>query len=297
MSIPMPSHTLILSDLHLGRPSHAAISADALRPLWQGFERLILNGDIAEVHHPEHRVKAAWQAMRVIDLCEEDGIELVLLSGNHDPFISDHRKLSLANGQLFITHGDVFLPAVAPWSPNASKLKKANREALAALEIDALDDLERRLKAAQHASHAEWDDLEAQNQHSTIFSMLTRPWSVFQVLWHWRQFPKIVSEFAATHDIESKYIVTGHTHHQGIWTVDDRVIINTGSFGFPGKPLGVALRESVLSVHDIHARDGERYELATDACETFQLTEVNRDDDTPTDTGSPKHVEKVITAK
>ena len=93
------------------------MSAVALRPLWAGASNLIINGDVAEVHHPEHWADAATQLLQLLDLCEKDGVALTLLSGNHDPFIGEVRHLHLANHQVFVTHGDALHPAIAPWSP------------------------------------------------------------------------------------------------------------------------------------------------------------------------------------
>ena len=96
----MPGRIVILSDTHLGRPSCGAQSARALRPLWQGASHLIVNGDVAEIHHPRHWGEAARETMHLLDLCEEDSVALTLLSGNHDPFISEVRHLHLADDQL-----------------------------------------------------------------------------------------------------------------------------------------------------------------------------------------------------
>ena len=43
---------VILSDTHIGKPGRGAPSAESLRPLWQKASRLILNGDVAEIHDP-----------------------------------------------------------------------------------------------------------------------------------------------------------------------------------------------------------------------------------------------------
>jgi len=241
-----------------------------VRPLWQGFDRLILNGDVAEVHHPDHRVQAAREAIRLLDFCERDGIAVTILSGNHDPFISDHRHLELSGGQVFVTHGDVFHPAVAPWSPNAARMRRAHREALASIAPESTSALEARLSASQLASNVEWEELAHQAGHSTIRSMLVRPWAIVQVLAYWWRFPGIVAEFANEHDIPARYILTGHTHRAGVWGVRDRVVINTGAYGFPGRPLGVVVRPEALEVRAIERAAG-RYRLREAPDVTYPL--------------------------
>ena len=268
---------VILSDLHLGRPRCAAISAEALRPLWEGATHLILNGDVAEVHNRDHWSQAACETMRLFELCETDDVSLTLMSGNHDPFISDIRHLYLHGGQVLVTHGDVLHPAVAPWSPAAGRIRKAHEHAMSALTPEERVHLESILSAAQFASHAEWGELEKEASHSTVLGMFVRPWAVAQVLHYWWIFPRLAADFAARHAPQARFIVLGHTHHPGIWNIGDRTIINTGSFGFPGRPWAVIVQERSLSVMRIrlqgdayrfHAKPVAQYELpAADECD------------------------------
>ncbi len=249
--------TVILSDTHLGRPYAAAVSAEALRPLWQGADRLIVNGDVAEVHHPDHWSTAARQTLHLHDLCEEDGVALTLLSGNHDPYISDVRHLYLRGRAVFLTHGDALHPAIAPWSPMAGRIRAAYEQAMANVDEDDRDQLEQRLGASQHAAaHIELQKLSHEAGRSTIPGMLLRPWAVVRVLWYWHMFPQLAARFAAKHAPQARFIVLGHTHRPGVWRINDRVIINTGSFGFPGTPRAVVLEAGRLTVWRIALRNG-----------------------------------------
>jgi predicted phosphodiesterase len=258
-----PGRIVILSDLHLGRPHGAARSAAALRPLWAGAEHLVLNGDVAEIHHPGHRAVAARETMALLDLCDADGVELTMLSGNHDPYLTDRRHLALAGGLVFVTHGDVLHPAVSPWSPAGARMRAAQDEALAALEPEDRDALEGRLAASQHASFAEWKNLatvEEEAQHSTVLRMLVRPWALAQVLRYWQVLPGLADAFVAQHAPETRFIVLGHTHRAGTWRVGQRVVLNTGSFGFPGRPHAAVLENDTLTLVRIRLRRG-RYAL------------------------------------
>ncbi len=267
----MSQRTLILSDTHLGRPRCAAVSADALRPLWAKCTHLILNGDVAEVHHPTHWSQAARQTLHLFDLCENDGVHLTLLSGNHDPFISDLRHLHLAHEEVFVTHGDVMHPAVAPWSPRAGRMRERYEQAMAALPPDQRDRLEAMLSVSQAASHAEWDQLQDEAGRSTVSRMLMRPWAIGQVLWYWRAFPHVAARFMVRHTPRSRFAILGHTHRPGIWTIDNRIIINTGSFGFPGKPRAVTIDDDrLLQVWAIEYT-GNEYRLATKPLQQFEL--------------------------
>jgi UDP-2,3-diacylglucosamine pyrophosphatase LpxH len=247
--------TLIISDTHLGRPDGAR-SADALRPLWLGCRRLIVNGDVAEVHHPRHWAAASRQVLRLQDLCEADGVALTLLSGNHDPFLSDIRHLHLAGGRVFVTHGDVFHPALEPWSPDAGRLRRAVEEALAMLDPAERTGLEARLAAAQHASHLRWLEMRERAPRSALLGMLLRPWLIVPVLHHWRVFPRVAAAFAARHAPEATHVILGHTHRPGIHPIGGRVVINTGCFGFPPRPRAVSLEGDMLHVWRVRRRAG-----------------------------------------
>jgi hypothetical protein len=100
--------------------------------------------------------------------------------------------------------------------------------------------------------------------------MLVRPWALAKVLIYWSQFPGVAARFLAQHAPEARFAILGHTHHAGTWEIDGRWIINTGSFGFPGRPRGVVIEEQLLSVIPIEHRRG-RYELARSARRRFDL--------------------------
>ncbi len=220
-----------------------------LRPLWADANQLIINGDTAEVHHPSYWADAAREVLALHDLTEADGVELTLISGNHDAFLTDQRHLHLAHGRVFVTHGDVLHPAVAPWSIRADHMRKAHAAAMAEYRDDHdRHSLEVRLRASQVASHAEWTDLNEQASHAGAWQTLARPWAVAHVLWYWRQIPNIAAQFVRDHAPEAHFLLLGHTHRPGVWHRGDRTIINTGCFGFPGRPYGVVIESGVLRV-------------------------------------------------
>jgi UDP-2,3-diacylglucosamine pyrophosphatase LpxH len=261
---------LILSDTHLGRPRCAARSGAALRPLWQGIDHLVLNGDVGEVHHPLHWPASAREVMHLLELAEADGVQVTLLSGNHDPYLSDLRHLTLARGEVFVTHGDVLHPAVAPWSPAAARMRAAHQQALEATEPPLRETLESRLAAAQHASFAEWNELRRESARSTIPRMLLRPWAIAQVFAYWRAAPRLAAEFAAAHCPGARFVVVGHTHRPSVRRVRGRTIINTGSFGFPGRPYAVLVGDALLEVRRVIDR-GHEYQLDPRSAARFRL--------------------------
>lgn len=208
--------------------------------------------------------------MRLYELCEQDGVGLTLLSGNHDAYLSDVRHLSLAQGKVFVTHGDVLHPAIAPWSPNAPTLRRAYEHAYERLEPETRNHLINRLQAAQHAGFAEWRSQEYCPTGLELSHFVRRPWLVAVLLHYWFTLPAKAGAFVKEHAPEARFFVLGHTHRHGIWHVNGVHIINTGCFGFPGRPLAVVLEKNHLTVWPIKRHD-DTYHLARAPRRVFDL--------------------------
>lgn len=264
--------TVIISDTHLGRPRGAAVSADALRPLWQGATRFIVNGDVAEVHHPRYRGAAARQVLRLQELCEEDDVNLRLLSGNHDALLTDVRHMYLGHRFVLVTHGDAIHPAIAPWSPSAALMRAAYFDAVNKLDAHPRSGaLEQRLSAAQHAGFTEWNESRHAAPRWPLLELVRRPWMIRTILAYWKKMPTLGAQFLTDHAPQARFLVIGHTHREGIWRVGDRMIINTGCFGFPGHPRAAVLEEDKLTVHPIVFRNGA-YRMDEKPLASFDVT-------------------------
>jgi predicted phosphodiesterase len=152
-------------------------------------------------------------------------------------------------------------------------MRERRAAALASMPEETRESLEAHLTASQHASHVDWDDMPEQARKSTVPAMLMRPLALLQVWRYWRAFPRLAAAFVRTHAPVARFAVLGHTHRPGIWTVDDLVIINTGSFGFPGHPRAVVIDgDRTLRVFRIIKQRGA-YRLRPSALKTFFLAE------------------------
>lgn len=275
---------VILSDTHLGRPGSGARSASALRPLWQGASRLIVNGDVAELSDSTHRVEAARQVMQVQAFCEQDGVELTLLPGNHDPMVGDKRYLRLFGGEVFVTHGDALHPAISPWTGHRAQLRQFHDYAEHAVERHGgrLDDLDTALSVSQYASHFTWEEWYW-GRHTHVPRWRRRlelPLKVARVAWYWQTLPLAAARFARRYAPECRYFVFGHIHRAGVWSpraAQGRTLINTGSYDFPSKPHVVMIEGGELSVWRLRYADN-RYVRAATPVRTFRL---NNAADTP----------------
>lgn len=260
--------TLILSDLHLGRPG-GATRADAFEALVSDFDRVIVNGDIAELHHVKYQADAELELARFRDICVSRGIRLDLIAGNHDPFVSDIRAITLADGAIYITHGDAFHPAVAPWSPFAASMRQSFEVALAE-NLKRLPEDVARFSAAREASIAEWRVMGSGAHVSTIGSMALRPGRALAVLRYWSGYPRMAADWVAKHAPTAGTVIVGHSHRAFVRRVGGRHVANTGSYGFPGRPHAVVIEGNTVRVHAIVER-GHLYTLAQQAKSSWPI--------------------------
>ena len=133
---------LVLSDLHLGHPASYLGDPAALEPLLDRVRTVVFNGDTAELLNLCHRDRARSLARQLAEVCLRNGARPVFVCGNHDPAASSAQYLDLFAGRVFLTHGDVLHPRIAPWSSTA-KLLWAERQRLLAgrAEPQTLDGL------------------------------------------------------------------------------------------------------------------------------------------------------------
>lgn len=253
------ARVIVISDTHLGRPEGSAGSPEALRPLWRDADELVVAGDLAELSDARYRVTAARAVCRMQDLCDADGVRLTFISGNHDALLTDVRQVERSNGAVYVTHGDVFHPAISPWSSHAEELAAWNRKALLMLSHRERRSALGRLAAAQFAAmrRAGLPDPAGPRR---VVEPETKAWLgnrgidltpeiVQQVrraavaMWCWNSLPKRAASFMAEHAPTARCLVFGHMHRAGTWRLGDRLIVNTGSYGFPGKPRAVRIVE------------------------------------------------------
>lgn len=278
----MSDRILIISDTHLGCPDGAVTSPEALQPLWREATRLVINGDVAEIYHPQAREEAARQTLRLNHLCEQDGVALTLLSGNHDVCLTDVRHLQLAGGQVLVTHGDALHPGISPWGTIAKETTREFANAISRIERKNRDKLVVRLNAVHHAGNIIRWQLDQRYQTTAILELLTKPWLVLRVWSFWRNFPTLANEFARRHAPKTRFLVLGHSHRQGIWHRNGRVILNTGSFAFPGRPRAVTLEDHRLYVWPIRQRNGA-YQLGRKPITEYEMLPVPSEQAPPID--------------
>jgi hypothetical protein len=214
------------------------------------------------------------------DRCGRLGVRLVRIEGNHDPGTGELHAWR-AEGAVLVTHGHAFHPAIAPWVPHAGFLASAFRA-----HHDSLADApepERSLAAARAASLAERGVEEARAPFAELAAMALRPWTFPQVIGWWRMFPELSARFleraadarrGAGHP-DPVVVVSGHSHKGGAWHVRGRLVVNTGSFTFPGRPHAATIGGDAVTLAPLVRRAGEWTQDAASA-RTWRIADVAR---------------------
>ena len=259
------SKTLTLSDIHFSKPSSSALSPQMFTPLFNQIDTLILNGDTAETLSVKLSAPSVELTEELISLASNSGVEVVLITGNHDPDISKTHHVHAFEDRVLIMHGHAVLDGVAPWSWRSKHIKKMVSDRQAPASLDEVLEL-----IAEVSQQVGTDSIEANKPSTLKMASLAVP-AVFHILKSWFNFPTLTYNFLKRYSPNTKVCITGHTHRKGVWVRDDVIIINTGCFGryaFPSKPLAVILDDEnrTVNVHSIKTISGE-FELAESLCE------------------------------
>ena len=250
------TRTLILSDIHFGNRSSNVRSVDQLRPLWQGFDSLILNGDTSEIHSSASRERSRDYIEKIRSDSSADNVQLTFVCGNHDPTISETEHLWFHDEKTLVFHGHAPIRGLAPWSWRCKYIIKAIEGCLE----KSGDGFDEQLAATREASILAATGGFNHHRPSTPNMLLLGFPAAFQVLRCWWNYPTLVANWVRRYAPSAQHIIVGHTHHAGIWNRDDITILNTGCFGFPSHPRAVVIDGNSISVHRVIKRDGI-YEL------------------------------------
>lgn len=253
---------VVLSDLHLGL--RGSPTAASLAPLLDGAAELVLNGDATEAATPAFAGAAAEALAALRAVAANAGTRLTTIAGNHDPDAGTLLERR-AGGAVALTHGHAFHPAIAPWSPHAAAVGAEFARAHADLAAHA--EPERTLLASQRAARLERRHDAAKQPMAELAWMAMRPWKCAEVIGFWRIFPELAVRFlesfgAAGPDTQGTphVVACGHSHRAGAWSIRGRLVLNTGSFTFPGSPHAVLIEgEEVVLVPLVRSAGEWRY--------------------------------------
>lgn len=227
----------IISDIHLAHPGCRVASIEQLRPLFEGVsERIILNGDTCEQRHPRFVDQGSSELNQLKDLADDCGVDLTLIRGNHDPFISDRDYVTLGKrDQILVTHGDAFYRNISPWSPRVDKLRGEWEKLWAQLMPEVESDLDTRCAYTARARSLRftYNDEFKRGRFALLRTLIHLGWPPkrpYKILETWLTAHRVAIEFIETYRPETEVVIFGHTHRAGDWNVRGRRVINTGGF-------------------------------------------------------------------
>ncbi len=259
----MAALTRIFSDLHYADRSSTVRSLAQLRPLLDGPDALILNGDTIDTRPGPHPAATVRDRAAVADFFKTCSSAVTFVTGNHDPDISAHHTLDLADGRVFVTHGDIIFDNIVPWSRDAALISSRIQAGLATLPAAERTQLAprlalfRRVCASIPQRHQSEPNLL---KHSLRLAADTiwPPTRAFDILRAWHETPARAAAITTAHRPAAKFVLIGHLHHPGIWRMPSGVtVINTGSFSRPFGACAVDLTADRLTVRRIDQRRGE----------------------------------------
>ncbi len=230
----------ILSDLHCYDARTLVGDLRQLQPLFEGVASLVLNGDSCEMRRDVSSTQV--EALRSFFRARVPAVTFI--TGNHDPGISDTQELLLGEGRVWVTHGDIFLDGLTPWSRHAAQLRRLLAAERAADPAADYAQPAVRLRMARAVAGAEEDlpDYVTGGWRAHlkwIARTFFPPRQVLAMLRAWRDLPGLAARLAVAQRPSAQVIVTGHVHFPGVWRHPGApTVINTGSFF---QPLGGSL--------------------------------------------------------
>ncbi len=225
----------ILSDLHLFDAATQVRDLRQLEPLLADVHTLVINGDSCELLHGHNagRLPAMQRFFR------ERVPEVIFVTGNHDPAISEVHELLLADGRVWVTHGDICFDDLTPWSRNQPELVALVRAELAREPAGDYRAIPVRLRVARTVAGQLEEKVDRLDR--SLRARLLWLWHTFlpprqpiAMLRAWRELPARAAALAAAQRPSAQVVVTGHVHLPGVWTPrPGPTVINTGSFLAP----------------------------------------------------------------
>ena len=196
--------TRIFSDLHYGDRASRVRTLAQLRPLLDGIDHLVLNGDTMDTRPSPVPAHTAQCRAEVLAFFPAQTPRTTFLTGNHDADLTPHHSLDLAGGRLFVTHGDIFYHDIVPWSQDAPAIRPQIAAGLAALPAHERDQLAARFAVWRRVAAAIPQRHQSESRGFRYLQHFARdtvwpPARVWRILRTWRGEGATAAAFARTH--------------------------------------------------------------------------------------------------
>lgn len=205
---------------------------DTLAGLLHGIGMLVVVGDLAETR------PCGWQAAgktareQLRNLCQKHGVQLVEISGNHDP---DPPALlaSFWGGRVVAMHGHALHKEVAPWSWEYLRNKTACHQLIDSCPM-ADSDLECRLELSRAMCQLTPPIMRREGIRNPLLRGFMHcfwpPQRPLGIVWSWLTCGRKAENFARRFFPAAQVVVFGHMHRSGHWKYGKRHIYNTGAW-------------------------------------------------------------------
>ncbi len=242
---PSGARVRVVSDLHLGHERCEAPGIHELAPLLlEGVDMLVVAGDLAE-----NSLEDGLACRRALtSLCQERGVELISLAGNHDPN-SGPLMLSLWGGKAVIMHGHALYKQGSPWGWEYLHNKDLF-EACIERFPNCDHSLEERLELSSQICQLTTPILRREGIRNRYLRGLLHcffpPQRPMRIVWSWLTCGRRAEAFARRFFPEAEVVVLGHFHRSGCWTYGRRTIVNTGAWFKHATPWMADLQDGKL---------------------------------------------------
>ena len=204
-------NTLALSDLHLGRVITHARSPEVIAPLVEGFERVLLLGDIVD-----HWYTSAEQARnfehRIRGVCKSAGVkDVVYFRGNHDACMEEGEEFALIDGILYL-HGHAVYHDIRGEGCPETRIKALNEEKFGPYRQDS------------RSRNLVWKIIDRMYGEIPMAMMLPFKWPIPVV----RRIKALADEVAPDGGVRG--VVLGHSHRPGVRRYRGMTLFNLGGW-------------------------------------------------------------------
>ncbi len=238
---------LVLSDFHLGNPSSKGYGLmDGIARITRNYDRVILNGDTLDRYENEALLpKISRDLEQVKAACASRSGPPEIITGNHDPILSDVHWLYVKEARALIFHGDCIMDVTHP-SDRSEKLlgsyvskhweKIGGRPEL----FKDRAEIYRKLQGEHLRMYPRYEARSKFVYLLRLFNTPRKPFDLVSYVWH---APRRAAEVAKGHDEPVDYVIVGHTHRPGTWQYHGKTVMNTGSFMPLSAPSAVVIAE------------------------------------------------------
>lgn len=208
---PSAPNTLALSDLHLGRDITHAKNPEVIAPLVEGFERVLLLGDIVDHWYTSTEQARDYEA-RIDGVCKKAGVrEIIYFRGNHDACTEQGEEFALLDGVLYL-HGHAVYHKLHGEGEALERIKALNEKKFGTHRVNS------------RANQKVWTFVE--RMYGRIPMHLMMP---FKFPVHVRKRIKaLVDEVAPDGGVRA--VVLGHSHRPGVRHYRGMELFNLGGW-------------------------------------------------------------------